>query len=319
VLVTGVGGFAGRHLVTHLLAEGEGPLVGLARPDAVPSDLPPEVRIVPVDLNDRPAAELAVREARPVQVYHLAAQSSVADSHGDPLGTLFNNIGAQVNLLEALLRLGTRPRVLVIGSSEEYGFVRADELPVRETNELRPLSPYAVSKVAQDLLGFQYFKTHGLPVVRVRPFSHTGPGQEPRFATPAFARQVARIEAGLQPPVIKVGNLEARRDFSDVRDIVRGYRLALLHGEPGEAYNLGSGQAVSIRSVLERLLELSTSSVRVELDPARLRRSEAPPQYADCQKLRDRTGWRPTISLDETIGDVLADWRSRVARLGPRA
>ena len=243
----------------------------------------------------------------------------MADSHADPLGTLFNNIGAQVHVLESLLRLGTRPRVLVIGSNEEYGFVRADELPLRETTELRPLSPYAVSKVAQDLLGYQYFKTHDLPVVRVRPFSHTGPGQEPRFATPAFARQVARIEAGLQPPVIEVGNLDVQRDISDVRDIVCGYRLALLRGEPGEAYNLGSGRAVSIRSVLDRLLELSTTAVRVEVDPARLRPSEAPPQYADCRKILDRTGWRPTISLDETLRDVLADWRDRVGRLGAQA
>jgi GDP-4-dehydro-6-deoxy-D-mannose reductase len=319
VLITGAGGFAGRHLIDHLISEGHAPLVGLARPDAVPTDLPTQVRVVTVDLNDAASTRRAVQEARPTLVYHLAALSSVADSHVDPLGTLFNNIAGEVNLLEALVEEDSQPRVLVVGSNEEYGVVGADELPVRESNELRPLSAYAVSKVAQDLLGYQYFKTHGLPIVRVRPFTHTGPGQEARFVTPAFARQVARIEAGLQPPVISVGNLEAERDFTDVRDIVRGYRLALLKGQAGDVYNLGSERAVSIQRVLDRLLELSPIRVRVEIDPARLRPSEAPPQFCDCQKLRARTGWRPLIPLEQTLADVLADWRDRVARLGPDA
>jgi GDP-4-dehydro-6-deoxy-D-mannose reductase len=319
VLITGAGGFAGRHLIDHLIREGHAPLIGLARPDAFPNDLPTPVRVVAIDLNHAVSTRRAVQEARPTLVFHLAAQSSVADSHRDPLGTLFNNIGAQVNLLEALAEEGSQPRVLVVGSNEEYGVVRADELPVREANELRPLSAYAVSKVAQDLLGYQYFNTHALPVVRVRPFTHTGPGQEARFVTAAFARQVALIEAGLQPPVITVGNLEAERNFTDVRDIVRGYRLALLKGEAGEVYNLGSERPVSIQYVLDRLLELSRTRVRVEIDPARLRPSEAPPQFCDCQKLRARTGWRPLIPLEQTLADVLADWRDRVARLGADA
>src|SRR5712691_6558022 len=199
ILITGVAGFVGRHLVAHLLEEGERRLVGLTRADSPAEGLPPEVDVVEVDLNDRGAVDGLVDSVRPASVYHLAAQSSVASSQQDPLGTLFNNIGGHVNLLEALVALGSGPRVLVIGSSEEYGPVsRSDEL-VRETTELRPLNAYAVSKVAQDLLGYQYSQTYGLPVVRVRAFTHIGPGQEPRFATPSFARQIARIEAGLQP------------------------------------------------------------------------------------------------------------------------
>jgi GDP-4-dehydro-6-deoxy-D-mannose reductase len=319
VLITGVGGFAGRHLVAHLLAQGDGPLIGLARPDLVPSDMPPQLNVVAVELNDRACTEQAVRDANPAFVYHLAAQSSVADSHADPLGTLFNNIGGQVNLLEALAGLGTQPRVLVVGSNEEYGDVEPSESPVAETNELRPVSAYAVSKVAQDLLGYQYFKTHGLPIVRVRPFTHIGPGQEARFAVAAFARQIARIEAGLQPPTLSVGNLEAERDFTDVRDIVRGYRLALHHGQPGDVYNLGSERSVSIGSILERLLSLSTASITIETDPARLRPSETAPHWSDCARIRQQTAWRPLIPLKQTLADVLADWRQRVARLGQAA
>jgi GDP-4-dehydro-6-deoxy-D-mannose reductase len=319
VLITGAGGFAGRHLIAHLLAESDDSLVGLARPDMVPADLAPEVDVVAVDLNDRESTRRAVRAAKPAYVYHLAAQSSVADSHADPLGTLFNNIGSQVNLLETLVELGTQPRVLIVGSNEEYGDVREDESPVGETNELRPVSAYAVSKVAQDLLGYQYFKTHNLPIVRARPFTHIGPGQDPRFVTAAFARQVARVEARLQPPVLTVGNLEAERDFTDVRDIVRGYRLALLQGDPGQVYNLGSERAVSIGSILQHLLSLSTASIRVEVDPGKLRPSEAARQYCACRKLRDQTGWRPVIPLEQTLADILGDWRERVARWGEAA
>lgn len=315
VLVTGVGGFVGRHLMAHLLSEGDGPIVGLARAGEAP-DAPSGVEIHELDLNDAAGTRRLVERIRPACVYHLAAQASVADSHADPLGTLVNNIACQIHLFEALLAIGLRARVLVIGSNEEYGLVEADELPVRETNELRPLSPYAVSKVAQDLLGYQYFKSHRLEVVRVRPFTHTGPGQAAHFVTPAFARQVARIEAGLQIPVMAVGNLDARRDFTDVRDVVRAYRLALREGEPGAVYNVGSERAVSVRALLEGLVRLSRVPISIEVDPAKLRPSDTPPQYSDCTRLRARTGWRATIPLEQTLADVLQDWRDRVARLG---
>ena len=233
ILVCGAGGFAAQHLIAHLLDQGDQPIVALGRRAERPGMLPAGVEYVRADLGDAVATAAAVVNIRPVAVYQLAAQSSVADSLADPLGTLTNNIALQVNLLNALVDLGTQPRVLVVGSSEQYGLVRRDGQPLPETTEFRPLNPYAVSKITQDLLGHQYFQTHRLPVIRARPFTHIGPGQEPRFVTPSFARQIARIEAGLQPAVLQVGNLTAERDITDVRDIVRGYRLLLRQGEPG--------------------------------------------------------------------------------------
>jgi GDP-4-dehydro-6-deoxy-D-mannose reductase len=257
-----------------------------------------------------------LEQTQPTSIYHLAAQASVADAAIDPVGTLFNNIGAQVNLLESVVELGLSPRILIVGSNEVYGRVSAEELPIAERAELRPLNAYAVSKATQDLLGYQYHVTHGLPIVRVRPSAHTGPGQSARFVTAAFARQIARIEAGLQPAVISVGNLTARRDFTDVRDIVRAYRLALEFGEAGEVYNVGSERAVSIQTVLEGLLQLSSRQIMVEVDPTRLRRAESPLQLSDCAKFRRQTGWKPLIPLEQTLSDVLDDWRARVALAG---
>jgi len=319
ILVCGAGGFAAQHLIAHLLDQGDEPIVALGRRAARPSTLPPGVEYVQVDLGDAVTTAAAIANIRPAAVYQLAAQSSVADSLVDPLGTLTNNIALQVNLLSALVDLGTQPRVLVIGSSEQYGLVRRDERPLPETTEFRPLNPYAVSKVTQDLLGHQYFRTHGLPVIRARPFTHIGPGQEPRFVTPSFARQIARIEVGLQPAVLHVGNLTAERDITDIRDIVHGYRLLLRQGEPGEAYNLGSGRLVTIQQVLDQLLALSRVDIQVERDPARLRPADAPPQLADCRKVQAQHGWRAEIPLIESLRAVLDGWRARVAQIGAGA
>ena len=314
IVVTGATGFVGRHLVQHLLAEGQGPIWGLARPGPTPPKSAALARLVEVELQDAAATRAVLEAARPASLYHLAAQSSVAESHTDPLGTLQNNVASQVNLLQAVRELGLPTRVLVVGSNEEYGLVSADELPLRESAELRPLSPYAVSKAAQDLLGYQYARAYGLSIVRVRPFTHIGPGQEPRFAAASFARQVARIEAGLQEPVLKVGNLSAERDVTDVRDVVRAYRLAVEQGEAGEVYNVGSGRTVSMRAILDGLLALSSTSIRVDTDPGLLRPTESTPQYADFGRLRARTGWQPAIPLERTLADLLDHWRERVAR-----
>jgi GDP-4-dehydro-6-deoxy-D-mannose reductase len=315
-LVTGGGGFVAGHLIALLQAERNGPLVALLRPQDPEGRVPSGARTVVADLTDRAMTQQVLEQIRPSRIYHLAAQSSVADSRVDPLGTLFNNIGAQVNLLEITLELGLRPRILIVGSNEEYGRVSADEVPVQEGAELRPLNAYAVSKATQDLLGYQYHQSYGLPIVRVRPSAHTGPGQSARFVTASFARQIARIEAGLQPPVLSVGNLTARRDFTDVRDVVRAYRLALDQGEAGEVYNVGSERAVSIEALLEALLRQSVCKIDIQVDPTRLRPAEAGIQLSDCEKLRSRTGWRPLIPLEQTLADVLDDWRGRVARDG---
>lgn len=246
-------------------------------------------------------------------VFHLAAQAFVPASWANPWNTLENNIRGQLNVLLAAVGLNTSMRVLVIGSADEYGVVRPDELPIRETNPLRPNSPYAVSKVTQDMLGYQYFASHGLSAVRVRPFNHIGPGQSPAFVTSDFAKQIARAEAGLCEPVIRVGNLEARRDFSDVRDIVRGYHLAITQGEPGQVYNLGAERSYSIAEVLSTLLASAETKVRVEQDPARLRPSDVPEIISDCTRFRSLTGWRVEIALEQSLNDILDYWRQHVA------
>ena len=201
--------------------------------------------------------------------------------------------------------------MLVIGSNEEYGAPRSNELPLTEENPLRPNNPYAVSKVAQDFLGLQYYLSYGLPVVRVRPFNHTGPGQSPRFVVPAFASQIARIEAGLQEPVMKVGNLEAARDFTDVRDMVQAYHLAATQGKPGEVYNLASEQPQSVREMLEMLLSYAQVEIRVERDPNRYRPVDVPVVYGSSEKFHRLTGWTPQIPFEQTLQDTLAYWREQ--------
>ncbi|MFN8521852.1 MAG: GDP-mannose 4,6-dehydratase [Chloroflexota bacterium] len=311
VLITGIAGFVGRHLAAHLAASGNDEIWGIVREAGGESPLIPSARLVTADLQNRAQVDAAVQVANPDVVYHLAAQSSVARSLTDPLPTLTNNLVGQVNLFESLLAAGLTTRVLVVGSNEEYGLTRPDELPIRETKELRPISPYAVSKVAQDMLAHQYFATRKLDVVRVRPFVHTGPGQSDTFVTPSFARQLVAIERGEQDPVIRVGYLKGERDFCDVRDVVRGYKSLVLKGVSGEVYNLGSGKPRSIESLLHKLIELSSVNPTIEVDPARVRPLEVPVQYADCSKLRAATGWEPTIPFEQTLADVLTEWRTR--------
>lgn len=318
VLITGVAGFVGRHLTAQLLADGRDEVWGLARPGPRVGRVDRRVRLILADLQDRNAVDTTVAEARPEAVYHLAGQASVAKSLADPLATILNNVVGQVNLLEACAAHAPNARILVVGSNEEYGLTRPDELPLRETKELRPISPYAVSKVAQDMLGHQYFATHGLQVIRARPFTHTGPGQDSLFVTPAFARQIAEMEAGLREPTMRVGFVDGQRDFTDVRDMVRGYRLLIERGEPGEAYNLGTGVPRSVRSVLDGLLALTTVRPAVETDPSMIRPLEMPVMYADCTKIHAATGWSPTIPFEQTLRDILDDWRQRVRAGGPR-
>lgn len=267
-----------------------------------------------VDLMDPVAMREFCAEMQPDYIFHLAAQAFVPRSWEDPWATLENNVRAQLNVLEVAVHLNPMPRVLVVGSADEYGLVYPSELPIRETNPLRPYSPYAVSKVAQDLLGYQYAVSYKLPAVRVRPFNHLGPRQSDAFVASSFARQIAEAEVGQREPVVYVGNLSARRDFSDVRDIVRGYYLAITMGEPGEVYNLGSEQSHSIQELLAILRSLSKVAARVEQDPARTRPSDVPEILSDCSKFRALTGWRAEIPFERTLADVLDDWRAKVRR-----
>jgi len=310
-LITGAGGFVGGHLSAYLLTHTDWELLGTVYPEPV-EDAQPHLRLrhVHLDLRDPGRVAELVASFAPEAVFHLAAQAIPAASFANPWDTLENNIRAQVNLLEALRRLERPSRFLVIGSNEEYGHPRSDELPVTEDTPLRPTSPYAVSKVTQDFLGLQYHLAHGMDVVRLRPFNHTGPGQSPRLVVPAFASQIARVEAGLQEPVIRVGNLEVSRDFLDVRDVVRAYHLAATAGEAGEVYNLASGHPQSLRGLLDTLLALSSISMRVEVDPTRP--ADTPVIYGSAEKFRRQTGWEPTIAFEQTLRDVLEYWREQV-------
>jgi len=313
VLITGITGFAGSHLAELLLEEGA-EVYGTARwrsnLDNIAHILD-SVQLVECDLRDASSVKRVLEEVQPQEIYHLAAQSFVPTSWKAPAETLSTNVVGEVNLFEAVLSLKLDAAIQVAGSSEEYGMVFERELPITEENQLRPLSPYAVSKVAQDLLAYQYFMSYGLRVVRTRAFNHTGPRRADVFVTSNFARQIADIEAGRHEPVIKVGNLKARRDFSDVRDIVRAYRLSVRKCTAGEVYNICSGVARSVQEVLDTLLGLSTTKISVQEDPARLRPSDAPVLLGDCAKFKLETGWEPQIPFEQTMRDLLDYWRGK--------
>jgi GDP-4-dehydro-6-deoxy-D-mannose reductase len=313
VLVTGVSGFVGGHLAAHLAeASPQAELYGTVRRSEERALVPAGVQAVEADLTDYFSVEAALEAVRPDRIVHLAAQSSVQQSWVDPAGTLRVNVHGLLHLLEALRRAKRAPRVLVVGSADEYGAAPRERQPVGEDAPLLPGSPYAVSKVAQGFLALQYALAHGMPIVRTRTFPHTGPGRGELFAEASFARQIAEIESGLRPPRLEVGNLDVVRDFCDVRDVVRAYWLLIEKGEPGAVYNVCSGRGVSIREVLERLLALSDARADVQTDPARLRPSDIPVLVGSNERLRAATAWQPTFSLEQTLRDLLDDWRRRV-------
>jgi len=313
-LITGINGFVGGHLAEQLRATTDWQLFGVMREPAFKiAALQQEVQAFPVDLMDAAAVRQLLRDVQPEIVFHLAAQAHPPTSFRDPAGTLTTNILMQLHLFEAIREAALDPVVLVVCTGEEYGAVQPHELPIGEDTPLRPVSPYAVSKVAQDMLAYQYHIAHKLKTIRVRPFNHTGPRQDDGYAPTAFAHQIARIEAGLQPPVVRVGNLQARRDFTDVRDIVRAYRLAVEQADPGAVYNLGTGRSVAIQTILDTLLDLSTVTIDVQPDPERMRPADVPEIVCDATRFRKQTGWEPQLTLEQTLLDVLNDWRSRVA------
>ncbi len=296
VLVTGSSGFVGHWMLRHLEARGD---------DVV--TFPDEL-----DLRDRDGLAGAVATAAPDGVVHLAAQASVGASWHDGLGTWQVNTLGAVNLLDAVADLASPPRVLLVSSAEVYGALRGDELPVSEDHPFAPASPYAASKAAAELAGLQAWLGRGVEVIRARPFNHTGPGQRPDFVVPGLARQVAVIalHGGSE---LSTGNLAVRRDITDVRDVVGAYRDLLVGGEPGGVYNVCRGTSVEIAELARRLLELAGVDVPTVVDPARIRPVDQPDLRGDPRRLTQATGWSPTISIDQTLADVLAYWREQVA------
>jgi GDP-4-dehydro-6-deoxy-D-mannose reductase len=318
VLITGITGFVGSHMAEYALARGAevfGSYRWRSKTENI-DHLRSRITLIESDLRDLSSVRGLVEASQPDWVAHLAAQSFVGTSWQTPAETLSTNIISQVNLLEAIRGLKLFPRFLAVGTSEEYGLVYPEELPIKETNPLRPLSPYAVSKVGQDMMGYQYFKSYGLPIVRTRAFNHEGPRRGDVFVTSAFAKQVAEIEAGRREPVISVGDLKPRRDYSDVRDIVRGYWTLLERGEPGEVYNLCSGRSWAIQQVLDFLLsESRVKGITVHTDPARLRPSDVMLLEGDPSKIERATGWKVEIPFEQTLRELLDYWRQRIPPL----
>ena len=314
-LITGITGFAGSHLADYILANHpDVEVCGIIRWRSRRENIlhiEDKITLFEADLKDVISLKKSLVEIKPDRIFHLAAQSFVPTSWKCPAETFTINAVGQINLFEAVLSLKLDPKIHVAGSSEEYGLVKNDELPMKETNPLRPLSPYAVSKVAQDLLAWQYFRSYGLRTVRTRGFNHTGPRRGEVFICSNFAKQIAEIEKGKRDSVIHVGNLEARRDFSDVRDIVRGYWLCLEKGEEGEVYNIGSGKTYTMQAVLDMLLSMSKVNVKVQIDSQRIRPSDVPVLLADSSKFRKLTGWKPEIPLRQSLQDLLDYWRER--------
>lgn len=311
-LITGICGFAGRHLTEHLVASGDR-VVGTYLDQGDQKNLGRLRRSVSLyrcDLRDPKKMASLIRRVRPDRIYHLAAQASAALSFDRPVLTVDVNVTGTASLLEAIRRELPKVRVLFLSSADVYGLVRPKDTPVKETHPPAPRNPYAASKLAGEELCRQYRRSFGLDVVIVRVFNHTGPGQALGFVVPDFASQIASLEKRGGRRRIKVGNLEAKRDISDVRDIVRGYRLLMMKGKSGEVYHLAGGKVYKMRTILEMMLKLALVPIEVVADPARQRPSDLPILSGSASKTRRATGWRPTIPIETTLADALDYWRA---------
>lgn len=307
-LITGVQGFVGKYLANHLLSQGievwgtsrrESPILCLKNGD---------VNVMINDLNQTEEIYQLLHNIKPDYIFHLAGQSNVKRSWEDKEGTFYANVNKTIFLLDACVRYqqeNPNMRLLTVGSSEEYGKVKAYELPIKETTTLRPMSPYGASKAAVSMLIQQYHKAHDLNVIHVRPFNHIGPGQSEGFVTTDFAKQVVAIENGKKPPVLLVGNLSAKRDFTDVRDIVRAYFQLISVGKLGEIYNVCSQNAISIKKILDLIVYNSNVNIEVQLNKDRLRPSDVPIYEGDNKKIKSHVKWEPNSSFEETIIDIL--------------
>ena len=314
VLITGITGFAGSHLAEFLLSK-KYEVHGIERWRSKTENIDgfkDKLVLHECDIKDSHSVKKVIESVMPEKIFHLAAQSFVPTSWNAPSETITTNVIGELNIFEAVKELKINPWIQIACSSEEYGMVYENEVPIKETNPLRPLSPYGVSKVAQDLLGYQYYQSHKLNIVRTRTFNHEGPRRGDVFVTSNFAKQIAEIEKKKKPPVLHVGNLDARRDYTDVRDIVRAYWLATEKCGAGEVYNICSGRDWKIKDMLNFLLSLSKIKVEVKQVSSRMRPSDVQILLGDGTKFMKQTGWKPEIPFEKTLEDLLNYWRERI-------
>ena len=311
-LITGITGFVGSHLADYLIDKEGVEVHGIRRPRSRIEFIRYDVHYHEGDVTDLASMEAIVEEVQPDFIFHLAAQSFVPLSWKAPAQTLSNNIIGTLNILEAARHSDYLKAVHIAGSSEEYGLVAPDECPITEKQPLRPQSPYGISKVASDLLGQQYWSSYGLRVMITRAFNHTGPRRGEQFVTSKIARQLALIKLGKTDPVLKLGNLEAVRDFTDVREMVKAYWLAVNKCVPGEPYNIGSGEGHTVEQVVCLLEKISGVDFELRQDPRFMRPSDVPKLICDSTKFRDTTGWKPEIPFTTTLRDLFNYWMERL-------
>lgn len=309
-LIIGAAGFVGRYLAENLQTEYGYKVIATKLPYEKLEIKDTEV--LNLDILNKEEIVTLLFKVRPDYIFHLAAQSSVGVSWKHPDMTIDINIKGSVYVMDAIRELYYKPKVLLIGSGEEYGHIKEDETPISEDNMVRPGNIYAATKVCQNMIGSIYAKAYDMDLMMVRAFNHIGPTQAPMFVVADFCKQVAEIEKGLRPPIMYVGNLDAQRDFTDVRDVARAYSLLIQKGTPGETYNVGSGNAISIKKILDMIILLSDKEIRVEVDPNKLRPIDVAIIEADTTKLKTTTEWKQTITLEQTIRETLNYWRERV-------
>lgn len=312
-LITGITGFVGSYLAEKLVEIGKYEVSGTHMSDDLTnvSSVKDKLDLHKVDLQNKQAVDDLINTIAPDVVFHLAALTSPAQSFDDPVGFITNNIIIEVNLFEAVKKAGISPKILIASSAEIYGAVKPEDVPINERVPFNPVNPYAVSKVAQDRLGYQYSVSAKMNIVIARPYNHVGPRQAPIFVVSEFAKKIADIEKGKGEALIKVGNLSAKRDFTDVRDVVRAYMDLIEKGEKGEAYNIGSGRSIKIEDILNKLLSFSEKTIKVEVDPAKLRPIDVPELVCDSSKIHEATGWQPEIDIDTTLKETLEYWRNQ--------
>jgi GDP-4-dehydro-6-deoxy-D-mannose reductase len=308
-LIIGGAGFVGKYLIDHIRKHCMWSLSVTKIPEETIDR--ENIAIYDLDILDKRAVAALLEETGPDYIFHLAAQSSVALSWKNPQLTVDVNVKGTINLLEAIRNLDYIPRILLIGSGEEYGHTKPEEIPITEENLTRPGNIYAVTKICQNMIGKIYTDAYDMHIISVRAFNHIGPTQSPQFVVADFCKQVAEIERGEREAVIKVGNLSAKRDFTDVQDVVRAYTMLMTHGKKGETYNVGSGKAVAIKEILDQILKLAKVPIKIEVDPSKIRPVDVPIIEADIRKIMEATFWAPKIPLEQSLRETLEYWRGR--------